>query len=183
MQMLRKKEAWCRNRVLRPRHEQHAARRPRDDRQHGPEYGATCGFFPSMAKPSTTSPCPAARMTASLYALVRPVRRRRACGARRWLDLVFTDTLELDLGDITCHMAGRSVEGSRIPRKHRVRFAGSMDADYKKPGQLASRYAVEAQFRSRPWRRGDRRHHVMQRRTRRSDRRRPSLPAMPSPEG
>ncbi len=46
----------------------------------GPEYGATCGFFPSMPRRSPTSPCPAARMSGLRSST--PIPGRRACSAR-----------------------------------------------------------------------------------------------------
>ena len=60
-----------------------------------PEYGATCGFFGIDERRSSTS-----RLTGrgeEQIALVEAYARRRACGASRPPDPVFTDTLELDM--------------------------------------------------------------------------------------
>jgi aconitate hydratase len=42
------------------------ARRPRHDREHGPEYGATMGFFPVDGETLTTSSSPAAKAQVEL---------------------------------------------------------------------------------------------------------------------
>lgn len=59
-------------------------------------------------------------------------------------ELVFTDTLELDLGDVVPSMAGPKRPEGRIALENIASgFAAALDNDYKKPGQLANRYAVE----------------------------------------
>lgn len=60
-------------------------------------------------------------------------------------DLVFTDTLELDLGDVVPSMAGPKRPEGRLPLETIApNFATALENDYK-PGQLSSRYAVEGE--------------------------------------
>ena len=65
-----------------------------------PEYGATCGFFPvDDGRPRVPAPSPAATRRPSRWS--RPIAKRAGHVARRRRRRtpVFTDTLELDLGD------------------------------------------------------------------------------------
>ena len=79
-----------------------------------PEYGATCGFFPIDERRSTTCGSPAATRSASRWS--RPMPRSRACGATTSTpDPVFTDTLELDLGDLEPSLAGPKRPQDRVP--------------------------------------------------------------------
>ena len=109
----------------------------------GPEYGATCGFFPVDGE--TVNYLTMSGREEQRIALVEAYSKaqgmwRDGDGA----DLVFTDTLELDLGDVVPAMAGPKRPEGRIPLENIASgFATSMDADYKKPGQLSNRYAVE----------------------------------------
>ncbi|HEV7245399.1 MAG TPA: aconitate hydratase AcnA [Shinella sp.] len=109
----------------------------------GPEYGATCGFFPVDSE--TVNYLTMSGREEQRIALVEAYSKaqgmwRDGDGA----DLVFTDTLELDLGDVVPAMAGPKRPEGRIPLENIASgFATSMDADYKKPGQLSNRYAVE----------------------------------------
>ncbi|AUW44836.1 aconitate hydratase AcnA [Rhizobium leguminosarum] len=109
----------------------------------GPEYGATCGFFPVDGE--TINYLTMSGRTHDRIALVEAYSK--AQGMWREGDgseLVFTDTLELDLNDVVPSMAGPKRPEGRISLENiATGFAGSMDADYKKPGQLNNRYAVE----------------------------------------
>lgn len=109
----------------------------------GPEYGATCGFFPVDGE--TINYLTMSGRTRDRIALVEAYSK--AQGMWREGDgseLVFTDTLELDLSDVVPSMAGPKRPEGRISLENiATGFAGSMDADYKKPGQLNNRYAVE----------------------------------------
>lgn len=109
----------------------------------GPEYGATCGFFPVDGE--TINYLTMSGRTHDRIALVEAYSK--AQGMWREGDgseLVFTDTLELDLSDVVPSMAGPKRPEGRISLENiATGFAGSMDADYKKPGQLNNRYAVE----------------------------------------
>ena len=57
---------------------------------------------------------------------------------------VFTDTLELDLGEVVPAMAGPKRPEGRVALENiAAGFAAALETDYKKPGQLTNRYAVE----------------------------------------
>ncbi|MGR9078582.1 aconitate hydratase AcnA [Rhizobium leguminosarum] len=109
----------------------------------GPEYGATCGFFPVDGE--TINYLNMSGRTKDRIALVEAYSKAQGM----WRDgdgseLVFTDTLELDLSDVVPSMAGPKRPEGRISLENiATGFAGSMDTDYKKPGQLNNRYAVE----------------------------------------
>ncbi|AFL54263.1 MULTISPECIES: aconitate hydratase AcnA [Sinorhizobium] len=109
----------------------------------GPEYGATCGFFPVDAE--TINYLTMSGREEQRIALVEAYSKaqgmwREGDGS----DLVFTDTLELDLGDVVPSMAGPKRPEGRISLENIASgFATALDNDYKKPGQLANRYAVE----------------------------------------
>ncbi|MGW9948197.1 aconitate hydratase [Rhizobium leguminosarum] len=109
----------------------------------GPEYGATCGFFPVDGE--TINYLTMSGRTHDRIALVEAYSK--AQGMWREGDgseLVFTDTLELDLSDVVPSMAGPKRPEGRISLENiATGFAGSMDTDYKKPGQLDNRYVVE----------------------------------------
>nr|WP_305854614.1 aconitate hydratase AcnA [Roseateles sp. XES5] len=109
----------------------------------GPEYGATCGFFPVDGE--TVNYLTMSGREEQRIALVEAYSKAQGM----WRDsdgsdLVFTDTLELDLGEVVPAMAGPKRPEGRIPLENIASgFATAMDNDYKKPGQLANRYAVE----------------------------------------
>ena len=107
-----------------------AARRPRDDRQHGPEYGATCAIFPVDAETlrylRVHRPPEGARST-----LVEAYAKEQGL----WHDEhaeepTFTDTLELDLGD------GRAV--ARRARSARRTACRCTDAQGRVPRGAAT---------------------------------------------
>ena len=95
------------------------------------------------------------RQTASRWS--RPIPRRRACGAtRRSADPVFTDTLELDLGDVVPSMAGpKRPEGRVALEGIAAGFAKPRwRPSTRRPAEIAKRYAGRRRgLRSRPWRR------------------------------
>ncbi len=109
----------------------------------GPEYGATCGFFPVDSE--TINYLTMSGRTTDRIALVEAYSKAQGM----WRDndgseLVFTDTLELDLGDVVPAMAGPKRPEGRVPLEGiAAGFAAALEADYKKPGQLDKRYAVE----------------------------------------
>lgn len=109
----------------------------------GPEYGATCGFFPVDAE--TINYLTMSGREEQRIALVEAYSKAQGM----WRDgdgseLVFTDTLELDLGDVVPSMAGPKRPEGRIALENIASgFATALENDYKKPGQLANRYAVE----------------------------------------
>jgi aconitate hydratase len=109
----------------------------------GPEYGATCGFFPVDGE--TINYLTMSGRETDRIALVEAYSKaqgmwRTGDGS----DLVFTDTLELDLGDVVPSMAGPKRPEGRLPLETIApNFAAALEGDYKKPGQLNTRYAVE----------------------------------------
>ncbi|MBV7519869.1 aconitate hydratase AcnA [Ensifer sp. ENS12] len=109
----------------------------------GPEYGATCGFFPVDSE--TINYLTMSGREEQRISLVEAYSRAQGM----WRDgdgseLVFTDTLELDLGDVVPAMAGPKRPEGRIPLESIASgFATALEGDYKKPGQLSNRYAVE----------------------------------------
>jgi aconitate hydratase len=108
-----------------------------------PEYGATCGFFPvdkETLRYLTTSSREADRI-----ALVEAYSRAQGMWREDGIaDPVFTDMLELDLGDVVPSMAGPKRPEGRIPLEGiAAGFAKSLEAEYKKTVDVAKRYSVE----------------------------------------
>jgi aconitate hydratase len=109
----------------------------------GPEYGATCGFFPVDGE--TINYLTMSGRETDRIALVEAYSKAQGM----WRDtdgsdLVFTDTLELDLGTVVPSMAGPKRPEGRLPLETIApNFAQALENDYKKPGQLTTRYAVE----------------------------------------
>ena len=142
-----------------------------------PEYGATCGFFPVDGE--TIDYLKTSGRKADRVALV--VKYAKAQGLFRTAaspDPVFTETLTLDLGDVVPSMAGPKRPEGRVALPAVAEgFAGAMATEYKKAIDAGKRYPVgEPQFRSRPWRRGDRGDHLLHQylQSERADRRRPA---------
>ena len=108
-----------------------------------PEYGATCGFFPIDSE--TLNYLTMTGRDADRIALVEAYAREqgmfRETGAG---DPVFTDTLELDLGDVVPSMAGPKRPEGRVPLGQvGEKFAEAFTAEYKKDAdQIANRYPV-----------------------------------------
>ena len=111
----------------------------------GPEYGATCGFFP--VDTATVGYLDMSGRAKDRIALVEAYSKAQGM----WRDndgsqLVFTDTLELDLGDVVPSMAGPKRPEGRLPLETIApNFATALENDYKKPGQLHTRYAVDGE--------------------------------------
>ncbi|MCX8999322.1 aconitate hydratase AcnA [Rhizobiaceae bacterium BDR2-2] len=111
----------------------------------GPEYGATCGFFPVDGE--TINYLNMSGRTRDRIALVEAYSKaqgmwREGDGS----DLVFTDTLELDLNDVVPSMAGPKRPEGRLPLETIApNFATALENDYKKPGQIDTRYPVEGE--------------------------------------
>jgi len=111
----------------------------------GPEYGATCGFFPvdkETIRYLTTSSRADDRI-----ALVEAYSKAQGM----WHDAdtpdpVFTDTLELDLGTVVPSMAGPKRPEGRAPLEDiAANFAVALEAEYKKTVDLSRRYPVEGE--------------------------------------
>ncbi len=108
-----------------------------------PEYGATCGFFPidekTIAYLTTTSRTPERIALVEAYAKAQGMWRDETTP-----DPVFTDTLELDLGDVVPSMAGPKRPQDRVELdKIKSSFAAAMDGEFRKAGELGKRYKVE----------------------------------------
>ena len=110
-----------------------------------PEYGATCGFFPvdgETIKYLETSGRPREQIE-----LVEAYTK--AQGMWREADMqdpVFTEVLELDLGDVVPSMAGPKRPEGRLPLEDIAgNFAKALEAEYKKTVDTAKRYAVEGE--------------------------------------
>ena len=91
---------------------------------------------------------------------------------------VFTDTLALDLATVVPSMAGPKRPQDRVELANAATgFAKVMADEFKKAEELGQALqGRECQFRPRPWRRGDRRHHLLHQHLepQRDDRRRPA---------
>ncbi len=109
----------------------------------GPEYGATCGFFPVDAETlnylSSTG-----RKKARVDLVEKYAKAQGLFRTPRAKDPVFTDTLELDLGTVVPSMAGPKRPEGRIALEDiGSGFAKALDAEYKKAADASRRYAVK----------------------------------------
>jgi aconitate hydratase len=109
----------------------------------GPEYGATCGFFPVDAETvdylKNTGRAPARVALVEAYAKAQGMLRTRSTP-----DPVFTDTLELNLGDVVPSLAGPKRPEGRVALDAIAQgFAAAMESEYKKAGELAKRVKVD----------------------------------------
>jgi aconitate hydratase len=110
----------------------------------GPEYGATCGFFPVDAE--TVNYLTISGRAADRIALVEAYSKAQGMWRDKGsADPVFTDTLELDLGSVVPSLAGPKRPEGRVPLDAVAKgFAEAMEKEYKKlPADLGKRYAVE----------------------------------------
>ncbi|WP_420407820.1 aconitate hydratase AcnA [Hoeflea sp.] len=111
----------------------------------GPEYGATCGFFPVDSE--TVNYLTMSGRDKERIKLVEAYSKAqgmwREAGSA---DPVFTDTLDLDLGSVVPSMAGPKRPEGRIALEDiGSGFATALENEYKKPGQLDKRYPVEGE--------------------------------------
>ena len=108
-----------------------------------PEYGATCGFFPVDSE--TIRYLTMSGRAESRIALVEAYSKAQGMWRDNGsADPVFTDLLELDLGEVVPSMAGPKRPEGRIPLEGIASgFAKSLEAEYKKTIDQATRYAVE----------------------------------------
>ncbi|MGO4175709.1 aconitate hydratase AcnA [Bosea sp. TAF32] len=111
----------------------------------GPEYGATCGFFPVDAE--TLDYLTTTGRKSDRIALVEAYSKAQGLFAtRETADPVFTDTLELDLSTVQPSMAGPKRPEGRVDLSAvKAGFAAAMETDYKKGGELSRRVEVEGE--------------------------------------
>jgi aconitate hydratase len=108
-----------------------------------PEYGATCGLFPIDAQALAylkSSGRKSARIAlVEAYAKAQGVYRTRLTP-----DPVFTDTLALDLGEVTPSIAGPKRPQDRVAlAEAKPGFATALTGEFKKADKQGQRYAVE----------------------------------------
>ena len=108
-----------------------------------PEYGATCGFFPTDDETidymKTTNRSPSRVSLVEKYAKAQGMFR-----TSKTPDPVFTEILELNLGDVVPSMAGpKRPEGRVNLEAVSANFATALEAEYKKVGEAAKRFAVK----------------------------------------
>ncbi|RCS24966.1 aconitate hydratase AcnA [Phyllobacterium salinisoli] len=110
-----------------------------------PEYGATCGFFP--VDEETLNYMHMSGRDEERIALVKAYTQAQGM----WrdgnsFDPVFTDILELDMGEVVPSMAGPKRPEGRIPLEEiGTGFAKSLETEYKKTTGQTTRYAVEGE--------------------------------------
>jgi len=108
-----------------------------------PEYGATCGLFPIDAQAIDflkTSGRKKARIDlVEAYAKAQGFYRTRLTP-----DPVFTDTLELDLGEVAPSIAGPKRPQDRVLLADaKAGFATAMNSEFKQADTITKRYKVE----------------------------------------
>ena len=109
----------------------------------GPEYGATCGFFP--VDHETLNYMTLSGREADRVALVEAYTKAQGLyRTDETADPVFTDTMELDLGTVLPSLAGpKRPEGRVALGEAKTGFAAAMEVEYKKAADMKSRYKVE----------------------------------------
>jgi aconitate hydratase len=108
-----------------------------------PEYGATCGLFPidaqAIAYLQTSGRKNARVALVEAYAKAQGFYRTRLTP-----DPVFTDTLELELGEVTPSLAGPKRPQDRVVlAEAKAGFAGAMTSEFKQGAAIAERHKVE----------------------------------------
>ena len=111
----------------------------------GPEYGATCGFFPIDRE--TINYMHMSGRDEDRLALVEAYSKAQGMWREpNSADPVFTDTLELDLGTVVPSMAGPKRPEGRIALEGIASgFHELLQKEYKKTTQLDARYPVEGE--------------------------------------
>ena len=111
----------------------------------GPEYGATCGFFPVDSE--TLKYLNVTGRDEDRIALVEAYSKAQGMWREEGdTPPVFTDTLELDLGDVVPSMAGPKRPEGRIPLEGiAAGFTESLVSEYKKTVDNDRRYEVEGE--------------------------------------
>jgi len=111
----------------------------------GPEYGATCGFFPVDAE-TLNYLANTGRKKARVELVEKYAKAQGLFRTARSKDPVFTDTLELDLGTVVPSMAGPKRPEGRIALEDiGSGFAKALEAEYKKTADAGKRYQVKGE--------------------------------------
>jgi aconitate hydratase len=108
-----------------------------------PEYGATCGLFPIDAQElsymQTTGRKPSRLALVEAYAKAQGVYRTRLTP-----DPVYTDILELDLGEVAASLAGPKRPQDRVVLGDaKAGFTAAMTNEFKQGETIAERHKVE----------------------------------------
>ncbi|MGD1015290.1 MAG: aconitate hydratase AcnA [Roseiarcus sp.] len=108
-----------------------------------PEYGATCGLFPIDAQ--TIAYLQASGRRKARVALVEAYAKAQGFYRGRLTpDPVFTDTLALELGEVTPSLAGPKRPQDRVALgEAKAGFAAAMASEFKQGAAIGERYAVE----------------------------------------
>jgi aconitate hydratase len=109
-----------------------------------PEYGATCGFFPIDEK--TIGYLRTSGRADDRIALVEAYAKAQGMWRDETTpDPVFSDSLELDLGSVVASMAGPKRPQDRVILDSvKVEFTKALEGEFKKAGEAARRFKVEA---------------------------------------
>ena len=108
-----------------------------------PEYGATCGLFPIDAQ-AIQFLQGSGRKKASLDLVEQYAKAQGMFRTRLTPEPVFTDTLELDLGEVAPSIAGPKRPQDRVLLSEaKDGFVGAMDKEFKQADKVAERHKVE----------------------------------------
>ena len=109
----------------------------------GPEYGATCGFFP-VDKETLAYLDMTGRKSDRVALVEKYCKHQGLFRTKSSPDPLFTDTIELDLGTVVPSLAGpKRPEGRVSLSDAKAGFISAMDTEYKKAGEIAKRVKVE----------------------------------------
>jgi aconitate hydratase len=109
----------------------------------GPEYGATCGYFPVDTE-TVDYLTISARKQSRIDLVEKYCKAQGLFRTAASQDPVFTDTLELDLSTVKPAMAGPKRPEGRIDLESvSAGFAAAMESDYKKALEINRRVKVE----------------------------------------
>src|SRR3974390_108600 len=108
-----------------------------------PEYGATCGLFPIDAQALgylTVS----GRRPSRLALIEAYAKAQGAYRTRLTPDPIFTDTLEINLGEVTPSLAGPKRPQDRVVLSDaKAGFLAAMGTEFKQGGKIGERHKVE----------------------------------------
>ena len=108
-----------------------------------PEYGATCGLFPIDAQTISYLET-SGRKSARIELVEKYAKAQGFFRTRLTPDPVFTDTLELDLGEVAPSLAGPKRPQDRVLLADaKAGFLDAMDKEFKQADTVAQRHKVE----------------------------------------